>query len=74
MLKRGMTIRYYGSLQRGSQPAVLVWDCTNQMLLAELKGHRFGVSCVDFSPGGGLFFIFCKQAFIIVCIQFMFGT
>ncbi|KAG9453880.1 hypothetical protein H6P81_006784 [Aristolochia fimbriata] len=43
---------YVAAGESGSQPAVLVWDYSTQTLLAELKGHRFGIACIDFSPDG----------------------
>ncbi|XP_058099563.1 uncharacterized protein LOC131243942 isoform X2 [Magnolia sinica] len=38
--------------ESGPQPAVLIWDYSTQTFLAELKGHRYGVACIDFSPDG----------------------
>ncbi|KAL5983258.1 hypothetical protein ACLOJK_017342 [Asimina triloba] len=43
---------YVAAGESGHQPAVLIWDHSDQSLLAELKGHRYGVSCIDFSPDG----------------------
>ena len=34
----------------GHEPAVLVWDLTTGNIVAELKGHKFGVSALSFSP------------------------
>ncbi|KAF9598508.1 hypothetical protein IFM89_028040 [Coptis chinensis] len=38
--------------ESGHQPAVLVWDCSSGALLVELKVHRYGVTCIAFSPDG----------------------
>ncbi|XP_077223117.1 transducin/WD40 repeat-like superfamily protein isoform X3 [Tasmannia lanceolata] len=38
--------------EAGHQPEILVWDYSSRTLLAELKGHRYGVACIDFSPDG----------------------
>lgn len=39
-------------MQAGHQPAVLVWDTTSKACVAELKGHRYGIACLSFSPPG----------------------
>ncbi|RZC84309.1 hypothetical protein C5167_047095 [Papaver somniferum] len=38
--------------ESGHQPAVIVWDYSTQIVVSELKVHRFGVSCIAFSPDG----------------------
>ncbi len=37
-------------LKSGHQPSILVWDVVTGQLLSECKGHKFGVSCLAFSP------------------------
>ncbi|KAL4239162.1 mitogen-activated protein kinase binding protein 1 [Mactra antiquata] len=34
----------------GHQPAVRVWDVVEKTQVAEFLGHKFGISCVAFSP------------------------
>ena len=36
--------------QSGHQPCVRVWDAATGVQLKELRGHRFGISSVNFSP------------------------
>ncbi|MCO5612306.1 hypothetical protein L7F22_066571 [Adiantum nelumboides] len=36
----------------GHQPAVIVWDASDGSCLAQLKAHKYGISCVKFSPNG----------------------
>ncbi|XP_052275032.1 mitogen-activated protein kinase-binding protein 1-like isoform X2 [Dreissena polymorpha] len=36
--------------ESGHQPAVRVWDVEEKTQIAEFLGHKFGVSCVTFSP------------------------
>jgi WD40 repeat protein len=36
--------------QSGHQPSITVWDLTTQQAVADFKGHKFGVSCLAFSP------------------------
>jgi WD40 repeat protein len=39
--------------EKGHQPSVVVWSLSTGLVVAELKGgHKFGVSCVSFSPRG----------------------
>ncbi|XP_041026151.1 mitogen-activated protein kinase-binding protein 1 [Juglans microcarpa x Juglans regia] len=44
--------RFVAAGESGPQPAVLVWDCTSQAFVSELKGHLYGVACIAFSPDG----------------------
>ncbi|CAM9353511.1 unnamed protein product [Choristocarpus tenellus] len=40
--------------ERGHRPSVTVWSLATGAVLRALVGvHRFGISCVVFSPGGG---------------------
>lgn len=32
------------------QPGAIVWDLSNGKIVADLKGHKYGVSCLAFSP------------------------
>ncbi|XP_060582895.1 mitogen-activated protein kinase-binding protein 1-like [Ruditapes philippinarum] len=36
--------------ESGFQPAVRVWDVAEKTQVAEFHGHKFGISCVAFSP------------------------
>lgn len=47
-------------LQCGHQPAVVVWDASDGSCIAELKAHKYGISCVKFSPNG----MFCLDAYL----------
>lgn len=38
--------------QSGHLPAVRVWDVAERRQVAELQTHKYGVSCVAFSPNG----------------------
>ncbi|XP_063680293.1 mitogen-activated protein kinase-binding protein 1-like isoform X3 [Bolinopsis microptera] len=38
--------------ESGHQPCVRVWDANSQVQIKELRGHRFGISSVNFSPNG----------------------
>lgn len=38
--------------QSGHLPAVRVWDVAERSQVAELQKHKYGVSCVAFSPNG----------------------
>lgn len=38
--------------QSGHLPAVRVWDVAERSQVAELQTHKYGVSCVAFSPNG----------------------
>ena len=42
--------RYLAVGERGHQPGAIVWDLNDGKVLAELKGHRFGISCLAFAP------------------------
>ncbi|KAJ1656676.1 hypothetical protein IWQ61_003792 [Dispira simplex] len=42
--------QYLAVGETGPRPRVLVWDWQQQILLAELESHRFGVVAVLFSP------------------------
>lgn len=34
----------------GHQPRILIWNVREQTLLHELRGHKFGVLALSFSP------------------------
>ncbi|XP_066437645.1 WD repeat-containing protein 62 isoform X2 [Eleutherodactylus coqui] len=36
--------------ESGRNPAVRVWDVTEKVQISEMLGHKYGVSCVCFSP------------------------
>mmetsp|Transcript_23235 Transcript_23235/g.36973 ORF Transcript_23235/g.36973 Transcript_23235/m.36973 type:complete len:1080 (+) Transcript_23235:1368-4607(+) len=36
--------------EKGHNPAITVWDVRSHVRVAELKGHRFGISALSFSP------------------------
>ncbi|ORY08103.1 WD40 repeat-like protein [Basidiobolus meristosporus CBS 931.73] len=38
--------------ETGFQPRVLVWDWRNDTLISELKGHKYGILNLAFSPNG----------------------
>lgn len=38
--------------QSGHLPAVRLWDVAERRQVAELQQHKYGVSCVAFSPNG----------------------
>ena len=40
--------------ERGVVPAVIVWSLESKKERAQLKGHRFGISCLSFSPSSEL--------------------
>ena len=33
-----------------AQPGVIVWSLSDGRVAAELKGHKFGISCLGFTP------------------------
>uniref|UniRef100_A0A4X2MAN8 WD repeat-containing protein 62 n=1 Tax=Vombatus ursinus TaxID=29139 RepID=A0A4X2MAN8_VOMUR len=37
-------------LQNGHRPAVRIWDVEDKSQVAEMRGHKYGVACVAFSP------------------------
>ncbi|KAK1322203.1 hypothetical protein QJS10_CPA03g01832 [Acorus calamus] len=51
-LSRGGGGGYVAAGESGQQPAILIWDRLTHTLLSTLKGHNYGVSCIDFSPDG----------------------
>jgi WD40 repeat protein len=40
------------NLQSGHQPAVVVWEAATGTCISDMKSHKYGVSCVQFSPNG----------------------
>lgn len=51
--RRVSVLTWFSSeLQSGHQPAVLVWEVATHTCIAEMKTHKYGVSCVQFSPNG----------------------
>ncbi|KAI3771297.1 hypothetical protein L6452_02459 [Arctium lappa] len=43
---------YIAAGESGQQPAIVVWSSATLSSVSELKGHRYGVACMDFSPDG----------------------
>ncbi|XP_053545590.1 LOW QUALITY PROTEIN: WD repeat-containing protein 62-like [Bombina bombina] len=41
--------RYIAAGESGHNPAVRVWDVAEKVVISELLGHKYGVSCVRFS-------------------------
>ncbi|KAJ3117594.1 Mitogen-activated protein kinase-binding protein 1 [Phlyctochytrium bullatum] len=39
-----------GEDQTGHQPRIIIWDYANNTVISELRGHKFGVSAMVFSP------------------------
>eukprot|EP00898_Chlorokybus_atmophyticus_P000358 jgi/Chlat1/1322/Chrsp118S01722 len=44
--------QYLAAGESGHQPAVLVWDTTTGSIVAELKTHRYGITCIAASASG----------------------
>ncbi|EGF77290.1 hypothetical protein BATDEDRAFT_35991 [Batrachochytrium dendrobatidis JAM81] len=42
--------QYLALGETGHHPRVAVWDCDAQVILAELYGHKYGISSLCFSP------------------------
>ena len=40
------------AVQSGHQPAILVWDIQARTVAAELKGHKYGIAHLAFTPNG----------------------
>lgn len=40
------------AVQSGHQPAILVWDIQARTITAELKGHKYGIAHLAFTPNG----------------------
>ena len=38
--------------QSGHQPAIIVWDLQTRSISAELKGHKYGIAHLAFTPNG----------------------
>ncbi|KAL8254904.1 hypothetical protein R6Q59_033125 [Mikania micrantha] len=43
---------YVAAGESGHQPAIIVWSSSTLVSVSELKGHRYGVACIAFSPDG----------------------
>nr|GEU51936.1 hypothetical protein [Tanacetum cinerariifolium] len=43
---------YIAAGESGHQPAVIVWNSATLASVSALKGHRYGVACIAFSPDG----------------------
>ncbi|XP_024965743.1 mitogen-activated protein kinase-binding protein 1 [Cynara cardunculus var. scolymus] len=43
---------YVAAGESGHQPAIVVWSSATLASVSELKGHRYGVACMAFSPDG----------------------
>jgi len=44
--------RYIAIGEKGHNPGVTIWDLESEVRIAELKGHRIGISCLSFSRDG----------------------
>ncbi|KAL2652337.1 hypothetical protein R1flu_020465 [Riccia fluitans] len=44
--------KYIAAGETGHQPAVVVWETATGACVGELRTHKYGVSCVEFSPNG----------------------
>lgn len=44
--------KFIAAGESGHQPAVLVWEVATLTCIVEMKTHKYGVSCVQFSPNG----------------------
>ncbi|KAH9324663.1 hypothetical protein KI387_004841, partial [Taxus chinensis] len=44
--------KFIAAGESGHRPAVIIWDSSNGSCIAELKAHKHGVSCLEFSPNG----------------------
>ncbi|GLJ41959.1 hypothetical protein SUGI_0868700 [Cryptomeria japonica] len=44
--------KFIAAGESGYQPAVIIWDSSTGSCIADLKAHKYGVSCVEFSPNG----------------------
>jgi WD40 repeat protein len=45
--------KFLAAGESGHQPAVIVWEVSTGACVAEMRTHKYGVSCVQFSPNGG---------------------
>lgn len=52
MMSQLLTVQKSLSCQSGHLPAVRVWDVAERSQVADLQTHKYGVSCVTFSPNG----------------------
>ncbi|KAL4572352.1 hypothetical protein LXL04_019125 [Taraxacum kok-saghyz] len=43
---------YIAAGESGQQPSIIVWSSATMASIPELKGHRYGVACMAFSPDG----------------------
>ncbi|KAI3514796.1 hypothetical protein L1887_13498 [Cichorium endivia] len=43
---------YIAAGESGQQPSIIVWSSATLTSISELKGHRYGVACMAFSPDG----------------------
>ncbi|GMH62952.1 hypothetical protein TrLO_g10666 [Triparma laevis f. longispina] len=46
--------KYLAVGESGKEPALIVFDTTTGQVLSELKAHKFGVSCLAFSPSSSV--------------------
>ncbi|KAJ7513335.1 hypothetical protein O6H91_24G001100 [Diphasiastrum complanatum] len=44
--------KFIAAGESGHQPSVIVWDAVTGSCISELKAHKNGVSCLQFSPNG----------------------
>jgi len=40
--------------EKGLEPAIIVFDTSSGAVLSELKAHKYGISCVSFSPNANV--------------------
>lgn len=46
--------KYLAVGESGKEPAIIVFDTTTGAVLSELKAHKFGISCLAFSPSSSV--------------------
>ncbi|KAG6549127.1 hypothetical protein Mapa_009353 [Marchantia paleacea] len=44
--------KFIAAGETGHQPAVVVWEASTGASVADLRTHKYGVSCLEFSPNG----------------------
>ncbi|KAL3677463.1 hypothetical protein R1sor_027411 [Riccia sorocarpa] len=44
--------KYIAAGETGHQPAVVIWETATGACVGDLRTHKYGVSCVEFSPNG----------------------
>ncbi|KAJ3098936.1 hypothetical protein HDU97_003573 [Phlyctochytrium planicorne] len=41
---------YLAAGESGHQPRIVIWDYANNTIISELRGHKFGIAAITFSP------------------------